>query len=632
MIKYQTLFIGTPTVAKYLMAADAEKEVYEYIHEKGKPFRSEEGRIEYTRLLEERAAALGLEHWITSAQLWQQLIGEYVDMKADNKAAVDADVDETLSLITAEDLNSPVTLYTLQKAEEEYGELHSKAEELQSLITLYRENRELLTQAGAEEEGHELHEEYKRTTQALEKIAAEDVEGKLQQLRNSTAYRQIEIERSRRRYEAFLHLSAIIYPMKEAYKVKLYDLQPLAAKLSARLTELGIPSPGADAEAAEAEQFNNQLDAFPPYLPWAELLQPEIPTADPAQTAIPGFFDGEKKQYRTRRLAGDVASLPDYTKLMSLPGYESALTFYRRGKANLEKVKQDLEFKDGSLYISGELKPLSEAKLKDLFTDKEIENVDLVHLKGFFSLFYEDYRQTKELRDVIKLYIPELAEYFTGKRHVNKEQREALLTSIKSYHNIVGVMKTKTDGRKKTLPVLLFAGEDEEKNTVSILSPYMTNLISEVEGARIKTNKTGLPELKASGEPQLLPAYTDVKPSIHKEKAKLAAEMACQIVVLIAQAGKGTPHIAAQTLFERTPQATINYSKSANKQQFLKRLFSNLWRILREDTYLTEQYKNIVLPDPADVRNIPTPKTLSTMTFSFPHEGRIAGNDTPPGK
>ena len=623
MIKYQALFVGTPTVAKYLYAADVEKECYDLIRKEGPPLRSEEGRKEYTRMLEERARENGLDHWISSAQLWQQLVDEYISFKADNKAAVDADVDEALSLVTAEELSSPPLVHGLRRAEERYNAMQEQVHTLHTTLDGLAEELERLKQDGAEEEGHERHEAYEAAKKALEKVTHQEVDERAKDITQD-----LDIARSKLRYEAFINLSSIIYPMKEAYKVKLYDPAPLAAKISARLTELEILSPWDDTIEAEAEQFNRQLDAFPPYLPWAEIMLPEIQTADPSQTTIPGFFEGDKKQYRTKKRAGETATLPDYAKIISLSGYETALTFSKRGNANLEKVKQDLEFKDGSLFISGDLKPLSEAKLKDLFTDAEIENVDIVHLKGFFSLFYEAYRQTKENQPILKIFIPELVEYFTGDRHVTKKQREQLLNSIKSYHNIVGVMKTKTDGRKKTLPVLLFAGDDEESNTVSILSPYMTDLIKEVEGARIKTDKKGLPELKASGEPQLRPAYTDVKPSIYKEKAKLAVEFALQIVVLIEQAGKGTPHIKAQTLFDRTPQAIINYSNSSNKQQFLKRLFNNTWRILREDTYLTEQYINIQLPMPGSVYTIPTPRTLATMTFYFPHEGKRARKET----
>ena len=54
----------------------------------------------------------------------------------------------------------------------------------------------------------------------------------------------------------------------------------------------------------------------------------------------------------------------------------------------------------------------------------------------------------------------------------------------------------------------------------------------------------------------------------------------------------------------------------------LKRIFKRTWELLREQTHLTEVYKNIQLPDPNDPKNIPTAKTLN-MVFSFPHEGKI---------
>ena len=356
------------------------------------------------------------------------------------------------------------------------------------------------------------------------------------------------------------------------------------------------------------------------------------PAEDPEQQTIPGFFGPDEKRpiYRTRARAGNIAAFPDYGYLVTLAGYTSALAFSRRGNANLEKVDIPLRFDSdtGTLSIEGTTKALSEAKLQNLFTRQKIEEVDTAHLSGFFSLFYTDFLKTGELHPTLKVYIPDLEEAFSGQRRVNKEQRQRLINLITSYHNIVGVMSNKLDGRKKTLPVLLYAGDDEAENTVTILSPYMTNLISEVEQARIKKDKKGADMIKASGEPKKLPAYAKVKPSIYKERATLAVEIVYQLVALIELAGaKGTPRIKADTLLSRTPQFAIRYSASTNKQQFLKRTFSKVWEILRKDTYLEEEYIDIVLPDPSDPKAIPTPKNLATAVFSFPHNGKRADKE-----
>lgn len=133
--------------------------------------------------------------------------------------------------------------------------------------------------------------------------------------------------------------------------------------------------------------------------------------------------------------------------------------------------------------------------------------------------------------------------------------------------------------------MLNFEGYSEEKNTISISSPYFNNLIMTLYNLAVKKDKDGKPKIKRNGSPAFaipMNSYL-VNADIAKERNKVAVENVFIIVALIEQAGNNIPRIKASTIVER----------------------------------------NVQLPDPKDPANIPTMKTLETTVFKFQHDGKI---------
>lgn len=148
-------------------------------------------------------------------------------------------------------------------------------------------------------------------------------------------------------------------------------------------------------------------------------------------------------------------------------------------------------------------------------------------------------------------------------------------------------------------------------------------VIKTVYKLAIRKNKDGEPKLSKRGEPLRIPTHSFMaKASIVKERNKTAIENVLIIVQLIEQCGNQEPHISALTMIERNPLLEQRLMQSKNKTTLLKRTFETTWRILREQTYLTERYQDIVLPDPDDPNVIPTVKNLETIVFTFPHHGK----------
>ena len=192
----------------------------------------------------------------------------------------------------------------------------------------------------------------------------------------------------------------------------------------------------------------------------------------------------------------------------------------------------------------------------------------------------------------------------------------------------MGIVDKGTRGND-ILPVLVFMGNDVDKNIIRFSSPYMVRVIQDIYKASIRKSKVDLPITDKQGNVLTLPSHSYlIKSSITKEKNKKAVEIVFIIVTLIEQAGNNVPHIKAETIVERNTQLkeSLMASKStSDKNKKLNRAFTKAWELLRTQTDLLNTYKNIVLPDPKApdfCKYIPTTSTLDTV-YEFPHEGKI---------
>jgi len=122
----------------------------------------------------------------------------------------------------------------------------------------------------------------------------------------------------------------------------------------------------------------------------------------------------------------------------------------------------------------------------------------------------------------------------------------------------------------------------------------------------------------------MLPSYSYlVDISIEKERNRKAVEIVMIIVALIEQAGKGTPHIRAKTVIERSSilKKCLQDQSAQKSDTILRRSFTKAWELLRSKTRLGAVYKDIELPDPENPYYIPTYSNLD-MVFKFPHKGK----------
>lgn len=345
------------------------------------------------------------------------------------------------------------------------------------------------------------------------------------------------------------------------------------------------------------------------------------------------YLLSQDSPYRTKSQAvGAINDIPNAIAVPTMQNYQYVMSLKAAGNAYMQPLASTdgLKFSDGRMYFIGnELQPVSEVELQNMVTNEGIESIELGMLRIFYSIILTEFEKTncKQLRDVITLYVPDLAESMGLQRNLNKAGIQRIIDNVQSFHNIVGVMHGTRGGKpsQSLYPVLNFEGYDDKKNTISFSSPYMNMVIKTVYKLAIQYKKDGEPKLTRRGEPVRIPTHSFlIKASIAKERNKAAVENVILIVQLIEQCGDNTPHISATTLIERNPQLERRLAEAKNKTSLLKRTFETTWRILREQTFLQEKYQDIRLPDPKDPAMIPTQKNLDSIVFNFAHKGKSA--------
>lgn len=345
------------------------------------------------------------------------------------------------------------------------------------------------------------------------------------------------------------------------------------------------------------------------------------------------FYGIEQKGYKTKARAGDLDEIPTSLAFPTVGGYQYSTGLHEAGDAYIQPLTSTdgLSFDDGKMFFAdNRIKQVSEVELQNMKTKEGIDTIDLPLLRTFYSIIFNAFQKTnyQQLKPVITLYVPELAKYLgLRKSGLNREDITNIIIKTQAFHNIVGIQHGIRNGKptQSIYPVLNFEGYSEEKNTISISSPYFNNLIRTLYDITVKKDKDGKPQIKRNGSPAFaLPMNSYlVNADIAKERNKVAVENVFIIVALIEQAGNNIPRIKASTIVERNVQLQERLSNHAKPNLLLSRTFKKTWELLRNKTTLGQSYCNIQLPDPKDPANIPTMSTLETTVFKFQHDGKI---------
>ena len=349
------------------------------------------------------------------------------------------------------------------------------------------------------------------------------------------------------------------------------------------------------------------------------------------------------KAYRTKALAeksNDLVPCPDRLAVPTSPVYLYSVSLHKGGKAYLEKLTMStdgLQFENGKMFFKGELEPISTVELQDMTTNEGIEEIDIPLLTMYYTLilaaFQEKLKHGWDFRiandTITRVYAPDFMKCLdiVGEGSgANEKNISIIMQKTRAFHNIIGIHHITRNGRpdKSYFPVMNFEGYDAETNTIAFYSPYLNYIVQKIYADSVKLDRKEQPRLKRNGQPMLYPSNSYlIKPSIVAERNKAAVDNVRIIVQVIEQTGSfGTPHISAKTIIERNEGLKLRLSKDTHPNRLLSRVFKRSWELLREQTTLLEAYEGIVLPDPDDIRNIPTLGNMGDLVFEFPHNGK----------
>ena len=325
--------------------------------------------------------------------------------------------------------------------------------------------------------------------------------------------------------------------------------------------------------------------------------------------------------YRTKSNAGKVLHMPSGYAVITLKGYQNALSFCDEKGPHLEPsaIMETISYKDGVIYIGGEELPQDDVKW--YITAYQHENIDLVSLRCIFSFILGNDKSSWMEQKPMVIYIPDLCR-FVGKPKPNSDEIRAILSGIRYFCYVFGVL----DG--VYLPVLTDYEYDPEKNTISFKAPYLCELIKSIEKARRRPldggRKTGGKAKKRTGTRA---AYSYlIHPQIRNERNRKAVEIVHIVTTLIEQKGsfgRCPAHISAQTIIDRIPsfRTVLENEDPSNRNKEIKKVFKKAWELLHVYTDLESVYRDIDLPEPVDEC---IPKWSDrTMVFEFKHLGKI---------
>lgn len=339
---------------------------------------------------------------------------------------------------------------------------------------------------------------------------------------------------------------------------------------------------------------------------------------------------GKKKFHDTHRTRNkiqhrSISVVPKDLAIITSNEFRNALGLIEEG-AHLQMVTVDnLRCENGYMYFideNGEVRRDTRVQLKDIKTNKGVNEIDTTLLTTFYSTLLQNYFECEKLTDTFSVYAPDLAEKIGYGSNINQSVIDRILAKAKSFHNIVGVVPYR-ENSESYFAVLNFEEYDAETNTITLSSPYMRRIIESVMRSSVKRNADGTPFLK-DGKQICLPSHSRlISSKINKESNKAAIENVRIICTLIEQCGNNTPHIKGSTLLSRNPQLQEQLSITKNKSVTLKRCFTQTWKFLKEYTDLERSYVNIKLPDPNNPRYIPTLSAFNDTVFKFPHKGKM---------
>lgn len=316
--------------------------------------------------------------------------------------------------------------------------------------------------------------------------------------------------------------------------------------------------------------------------------------------------------------------LPSIQKLATITakGYEASFSQNLMSYLDADKIKEKppkVELKDGKiswkvkLDNDGATKEV-EFKLEDV-SGKPLDIPSLTFLQGVFTALMkadDDKSLNNSTVPMRGIYLPNFFKDLTKEQYNTKWKDLA-----KRFNMLYGKIGSDREGGLYA-QAFNVSSYDPQTNVLYITTPYLEILKTKLINASKITGADGGITKDKKGNIVTKPVMTErLLLSVMTERDDGAVEMVNTIIKVITTAGNFTPNIGARRLLEENPDVLERYNSSSNKNQFLKRKFKNVLKILKEKSDLSNDYD---LPDPDNPKNIPTQTTLDSIVYYFPHK------------
>ena len=348
----------------------------------------------------------------------------------------------------------------------------------------------------------------------------------------------------------------------------------------------------------------------------------------------------QKRQYRTRANAGDVADIPAQIALPSQKPYIHALHLTNPEGIYQLTVNISDEIKSRCRNCNSSFTVIDESSVfKDLSNNRivDVKDIDLTFLAIFYSIDYgviqkkieasHEFSEVDILGYGASIYVPDLMKKIhPGSSNPNDKQIAALIKKMRSYEDIYGLYPVKQlPGKVGIAAVMKFNEYDPKCNIIRFSTPYFNRVIYNIldeYGKKNKHKKLCFNMYTGTIQPSKPIHSYLVKASIFSCKNTTAIDIVMIVCVIISRCGgkNHKPHASARFIIGQLPklqQCLNEISSNTNRDRRLRTAFLKAWELLETHTLLKETYKNIVFPTTA-----PSMKNLD-MVFEFPHEGRI---------
>lgn len=317
----------------------------------------------------------------------------------------------------------------------------------------------------------------------------------------------------------------------------------------------------------------------------------------------------------------DMYYTPDRIAIPTAKPYDMALT-ENNGPAGVhtliprmdEKIEtRNGQLKAGNLDLTHTDLSKQYEKPEDRGYSTDIRLLDTLYTLVLFE-YWKDSTETynsglKKLEDPVTIRFRSLNRMGIKERSLHSDEAENFRARLERLGKLVGTIR---DERHITnLPVLSTLGFNEKKTMFTFQSPYMAEIAKRV----VETSKT---EKRHAYDVPKGYSYI-IRPSAAFRRSENAYEVVRAAVIRINRSKRHSVTIRPAEIMKECPDMQtdlLHAETTAGKNAIIRRAFQTGWEMLQTETSLTEDYENIVLPDPKENASMMTAKQIKNIEYT----------------